>query len=92
VREDIVFNPIVNLNTAPGQSVLRLVRLLTEALGNTHSFAGSIWPAGPSRSVALLDAVGFGNNYSERLARLAGPRCRGRCGVPRSIFVAMPRN
>jgi AraC-like DNA-binding protein len=73
VREDIVFHPIVNLNSAPGQSVLRLVRLLTEELGNAHSFAGSDLACRSFTDLLLYSMLqALPNNYSERLARPAG--------------------
>jgi AraC-like DNA-binding protein len=78
VREDIVFNPIVDLNTAPGQSVLRLVRLLTEALGDAHSFAGSDLACQSFTDLLLYSMLqALPNNYSERLARPAGSAVPG---------------
>ena len=77
-REEIVFNPIVNLNSAPGQSVLRLVRLLTEALGNAHSFAGSDLACRSFTDLLLYSMLqALPNNYSERLARPAAAAVPG---------------
>lgn len=38
---DIVFDPIFDLNTPPGETIRRLVRLLTEELAGGRPFAGS---------------------------------------------------
>src|SRR3984957_1561544 len=87
VREDIVFNPIVDLNTAPGQSILRLVRLLTEALGDAHSFAGSDLACQSFTDLLLYSMLqALPNNYSERLAGPAGAAVPGPGGRARGEF------
>eukprot|EP01037_Dinobryon_pediforme_P018335 gene18335-18599_t len=77
-REDIVFDPIVNLDTGPGQSVLRLVRLLTEAQGDAHSFAGSDLASRSYTDLLLYSMLqALPNNYSERLGRSVGSPAPG---------------
>jgi AraC-like DNA-binding protein len=71
LREDIVFDPMVDLSAAPGQRIRRLVRLLVEELGHVHSFAGNDLACRSFTDLLLYSMLqALPNNYSERLARL----------------------
>jgi AraC-like DNA-binding protein len=71
-REDVTFDPVIDWNSGPGQSIRRLIWLLTKELASPHSFApGDI--ACRSFTDLLLYALlrCQPNNYSLRLARPA---------------------
>lgn len=79
-REDIVFTPIVNLNTAQGEKILRLVRVLTETLGDPLPFGGSDLAFRSFTDLLLYSMLqNWPSNYSERLAQPVG------CAVPAMV-------
>jgi AraC-like DNA-binding protein len=72
VREDIVFDPMVDLSAAPGQRIRCLVRLLIEELDHAHSSAGNDLACRSFIDLLLYSMLqALPNDYSERLARLA---------------------
>jgi AraC-like DNA-binding protein len=72
VVEDVVFDPIVDLSAASGQSIKRLVRLLTEEFGSAHPFGGSDIACKSFTDLLLYSMLQvLPHNHSERLARAA---------------------
>ena len=89
-REEIVFNPIVNLNTAPGHERPAVGAIAYRGAGQ-RAFVRwfRTWTAGPSPDLLLY------SDAFRRLCRITtrsgwrgrpDPRCRGRCAARRGVY------
>jgi len=71
--DDLEFDPFIDWNSGPGQSLKRLMRLLTEELASPHSFASSAIACESFTDLLLYTLLrSQPNTYSLRLSRPAG--------------------
>jgi AraC-like DNA-binding protein len=72
-RDDIEFDPFIDWDSGPGQSIKRLIGLLTSELESPHSFASSNIACRSFTDLLLYTLLqSQPNNYSLRLAQPAG--------------------
>jgi AraC-like DNA-binding protein len=82
-REDIVFDPVIRWDSAPGQSIARLISLMTEEISSSHSFAANEIACRSFTDLLLYTLLrSLPHNYSEQLNRVVNSP------VPRSVHRA----
>lgn len=71
-KDDIAFDPFIDWKSGPGQSIRRLIWLLTQELQSPHSFAANNMACRSFTDLLLYTLLrSQPNNYSMRLARPA---------------------
>jgi AraC-like DNA-binding protein len=77
-KEEVAFDPFIDWQSAPGQGIGRLTRLLSEELASPHSFASSDIACQSFTDLLVYTLLrSQPNTYSARLARVAGSPAPG---------------